>query len=570
MSCGYSINIKEIVDEIMKVLPKGEDDYVESGEVINGGKTLRLTRKKGGTIDIALPTPPTVDDIYINKAEIVANGPNKDLVLTNNKGEKLSVTLPTASAPAPAEDKYVTDFSLANRGGKPVLEIRRSDNVTLTASLPENSGGGGGSGTDDYVTAGALTVQREKGGAEVRKTFYANLKLTRKGGGEVDVDMSKLISTAQDNPEFTPRMDINNELSRVVKADGYYVTAPETMRWAKDDSSFAAVVGLPAPALWFDASGAGTQVAPGRKLLPIMDLHWGKPYGNDKMGLTQDALCYTRADGTQSWILIPQAGGGGSGSGISSITPSTTQNRTIVVTDNGGNISNIRLPDKWFNGKDGKDGKDGFVSVEEYNALAEKTILSSWAASSIRKGFDTSILQGGKYDYVPFGVFTTADGKPSPFQPVNQFATIPHMVGGGNDYSIVLLNQPGDSSNTAHKHNPLPYLRSIGHEGALKAIDVFEWRLVDDPDSSSNKTLRAVYRGTVYAQDDVGNGILLYPLAGMYLPGDPDKSNYAGQMPPAFEFRIRNTNADYDVAYDPSVVFKNSYQITPSDIRPVF
>ena len=313
MSCGYSINIKEIVDEIMKVLPKGEDDYVESGEVINGGKTLRLTRKKGGTIDIALPTPPTVDDIYINKAEIVANGPNKDLVLTNNKGEKLSVTLPTASAPAPAEDKYVTDFSLANRGGKPVLELRRSDNVTLTASLPENSGGG--SGTDDYVTAGALTVQREKGGAEGRKTFYANLKLTRKGGGEVDVDMSKLISTAQDNPEFTPRMDINNELSRVVKADGYYVTAPETVRWAKDDSSHAAVVDLPAPALWFDASGAGTQVAPGRKLLPIMDLHWGKPYGNDKMGLTQDALCYTRADGTQSWIVIPQTGGGGAGGG---------------------------------------------------------------------------------------------------------------------------------------------------------------------------------------------------------------------------------------------------------------
>lgn len=569
MSCGYSINVKEIVDEIMKVLPKGEDDYVESGEVINGGKTLRLTRKKGGTIDIALPTPPTLDDTYINKAEIVANGPNKDLVLTNNKGEKLSVTLPTASAPAPAEDKYVTDFSLANRGGKPVLEIRRSDNVTLTASLPENSGGG--SGTDDYVTAGALTVQREKGGAEGRKMFYANLKLTRKGGGEVDVDMSKLISTAQDNPEFTPRMDINNELSRVVKADGYYVTAPETVRWAKDDSSPAAVVDLPAPALWFDASGAGTQVAPGRKLLPIMDLHWGKPYGNDKMGLTQDALCYTRADGTQSWIVIPQTGGGGGGStGIVSITPSSTENRTITVMDSGGGTSNIRLPDKWFNGKDGKDGKDGFVSVEEYNALAEKTILSSWAASSIRKGFDTSILQGGKYDYVPFGVFTTADGKPTPFQPVNQFTTIQHMLGSGSDYSIVLLNQPGDSENTAHKHNPLPYLRSIGHEGNLKAIDVFEWRLVDDPDTSANKTLRAVYRGTVYAQDDVGNGILLYPLAGMYLPGDPNKSNYAGQMPPAFEFRIRNTSTDYDTPYDPAVVFKNSYQITPNDIRPVF
>lgn len=569
MSCGYSINIKEIVDEIMKVLPKGEDDYVESGEVINGGKTLRLTRKKGGTIDIALPTPPIADDTYVNKVEIVANGPNKDLVLTNNKGEKLTVTLPTPSAPAPAEDRYVTDFNLANRGGKPVLELRRSDNVTLTAHLPENSGGGG-SGTDDYVTSGVATVQREKGG-EGRKIYHANLKLTRKGGGEVDIDMDNIISTAMDNPNFDAHMELDNSMQRTVRADGYYVTAPERLRWTKDDSSPAAVVDLPVPALWYSPVGDGTTTNTGNKLLPIMDLHWGKPYGNNKLGLTQDALCYTRADGTQSWIVIPQTGGGGGGgSGISSITPSTTQNRTIVITDNGGNTSNIRLPDKWFNGKDGKDGKDGFVSVEEYNALVEKTILSSWAAAAIRKGFDTSILQGGKYDYVPFGVFTTADGKPTSFQPVNQFTTIQHSLGSGSDYSIVLLNQPGDSSNTAHKHNPLPYLRSIGHEGSLKAIDVFEWRLVDDPDTSANKTLRAVYRGTVYAQDDVGNGILLYPLAGMYLPGDPDKLNYAGQMPPAFEFRIRNTNADYDVAYDPSVVFKNSYQITPNDIRPVF
>ena len=485
-----------------------KDDFVSKGEIVNGN-TLKLTREQGGTVEVTLP-----------------------------------------------EGQKITSFDLVNRGGKNVLELKTSDSKTFTAYLPETPQGGGG--TDLHINgfeynpkvvggvsvAHKLTISRSDG-----KTFDVEIPIRPKGEGGPDKYLEELTT---DTPP--------SETSFRANAGRFYFTKNVEVTGRLNSGTEIKSKQPWNKLYWSEADTTDPSRATEKR--PIMDI-----FATDG----GQSLSVVRDDATTNTIRL-QAGGGSGGGGIKDVAPSTTKSRTIVITDANGDTKEVTLPDNWFtgrDGRDGRDGKDGFVSVEEYNALAEKTILSSWAASAIRPGFDTTEYTKGIKDYSFFGTFTTAAGTPTPFQIVNQHESVSNFPRRGNDYTVVLLNQPGDTGNSSHKHVPLPYLRVIGQEGALKAIDVFEWMLAND--SGTSKILRAVYRGTVYAQDDIGNGILLYPVAGMYLPGYSARGdNYASQMPPTYEFCVRDVDAVNDAAYDPSVVFKNSYQISPTSVRPVF
>lgn len=379
-------------------------------------------------------------DLYIKDGGLQedAQTGKKNIILHRSDDVDITIPLPDGT------DKYITDFSLANRGGKPVLEITRNDGQKFTAHLPEG-GGGGGSGTDDYVTSGTLTVQREKGGEGTR--FNANLTLTRKGGETIDIDMNALLSTAMANPEVRSIATINNDKPPVSLADGHFVTIPNHLRVSVTDSSPTTGVDLPLPALWHDPAGTGQKT--GEPLLPLVELHWGKPYGKTaQAGAPEAALCYVKADGSQGYIIIPGGGSGvptgkyltrleaqtndarregnityreytiratmsdgqkldaklpftipyngdqqiQPGTGINSITPDTEKPRTLIITDGANNNHRITLPDSWFNGRDGADGKDGqpgkdaFITRQNLRSFTKSLIYAQRTTAPWEQG----------------------------------------------------------------------------------------------------------------------------------------------------------------------------------------
>lgn len=528
-------------------------------------------------------------DTFVDKVTNEIEGGNHKITLIRNDGQSFVIQIPVT--PAPAEDKYVTDFSLANRGGKPVLELRRSDNVVLTAHLPDNSGGGG-SGTDDYVTSGVVTVQREKGG-EGRKIYHANLKLTRKDGGEVDIDMDNIISTAMDNPNFDAHMELDNSMQRTVRADGYYVTAPERLRWTKDDSSPAAVVDLPVPALWYSPAGDGTTTNIGNKLLPIMDLHWGKPYGNNKLGLTKDALCYVKADGTQGWLEIPQAGSSGGTAGVTNIELSPTLYRHLQVTANG-QVTNLKLPDPWFERKAAGSATDenvkNFVTVEEYNTLAANLAQLSWSAAIPHESFRLSpeLLANFRVELLPalhnqygeqIGTLRAADRSDWIKLHGNDVLVYP--------YQIISLFQAGDTmgDEATHLHRVHPYLHALipsrdrdgagpGTLNGTHAIDIFRQSY-----GVGLTGLQYAYAGTVYMSTVFMDNPAQEPPPGVYHSVFPinilnttpmDKvANYSSIMPEVLWYRVRDLFPEETPTTVPSeLIYNTHYNVKPHNSIP--
>ena len=490
------------------------------------------------------------------------------------------------------KDTFVDKVTNEIEGGNYKITLARNDGQSFVIKIPvpPPPGGGSGSDTDDYVTAGKLTVQREKGG-EGRKIFYANLKLTRKGGDGVDVDMSELLEVARNNPEFMPRMNINNELSRVVKADGYYVTAPETVRWTKDDTSPAAVVDLPVPALWYSPAGDGTTTNTGNKLLPIMDLHWGKPYGSNKLGLTKDALCYVKADGTQGWLEIPQAGGGTAG--VTNIELSPTLYRHLQVTANG-QVTNLKLPDQWFErksvGSATEENVKNFVTVEEYNTLAANLAQLSWSAAIPHESFRLSpeLLANFRVELLP-ALHNQYGEQIGTLRAVDRSDWIKLH---GNDvlvypYQIISLFQAGDTKGyeATHLHRLHPYLHALipsrdrdgagpGTLNGTHAIDIFR------QSSGVGLTgLQYAYAGTVYMSTVFMDNPAQEPPPGVYhsvfpiniLNTTPTNSvaNYSSIMPEIFWYRVRDLFPEETPTTVPSeLIYNTHYNVKPHNSIP--
>ena len=490
------------------------------------------------------------------------------------------------------KDTFVDKVTNEIEGGNYKITLARNDGQSFVIKIPvpPPPGGGSGSDTDDYVTAGKLTVQREKGG-EGRKIFYANLKLTRKGGDGVDVDMSELLEVARNNPEFMPRMNINNELSRVVKADGYYVTAPETVRWTKDDTSPAAVVDLPVPALWYSPAGDGTTTNTGNKLLPIMDLHWGKPYGSNKLGLTKDALCYVKADGTQGWLEIPQAGGGTAG--VTNIELSPTLYRHLQVTANG-QVTNLKLPDPWFErksvGSATEENVKNFVTVEEYNTLAANLAQLSWSAAIPHESFRLSpeLLANFRVELLP-ALHNQYGEQIGTLRAVDRSDWIKLY---GNDvlvypYQIISLFQAGDTKGyeATHLHRLHPYLHALipsrdrdgagpGTLNGTHAIDIFR------QSSGVGLTgLQYAYAGTVYMSTVFMDNPAQEPPPGVYhsvfpiniLNTTPTNSvaNYSSIMPEIFWYRVRDLFPEETPTTVPSeLIYNTHYNVKPHNSIP--
>lgn len=490
------------------------------------------------------------------------------------------------------KDTFVDKVTNEIEGGNYKITLARNDGQSFVIKIPvpPPPGGGSGSDTDDYVAAGKLTVQREKGG-EGRKIFYANLKLTRKGGDGVDVDMSELLEVARNNPEFMPRMNINNELSRVVKADGYYVTAPETVRWTKDDTSPAAVVDLPVPALWYSPAGDGTTTNTGNKLLPIMDLHWGKPYGSNKLGLTKDALCYVKADGTQGWLEIPQAGGGTAG--VTNIELSPTLYRHLQVTANG-QVTNLKLPDPWFErksvGSATEEDVKNFVTVEEYNTLAANLAQLSWSAAIPHESFRLSpeLLANFRVELLP-ALHNQYGEQIGTLRAVDRSDWIKLH---GNDvlvypYQIISLFQAGDTGGyeATHLHRLHPYLHALipsrdrdgagpGTLNGTHAIDIFRQSY-----GVGLTGLQYAYAGTVYMSTVFMDNPAQEPPPGVYhsvfpiniLNTTPTNSvaNYSSIMPEIFWYRVRDLFPEETPTTVPSeLIYNTHYNVKPHNSIP--
>ena len=490
------------------------------------------------------------------------------------------------------KDTFVDKVTNEIEGGNYKITLARNDGQSFVIKIPvpPPPGGGSGSGTDDYVAAGKLTVQREKGG-EGRKIFYANLKLTRKGGDGVDVDMSELLEVARNNPEFMPRMNINNELSRVVKADGYYVTAPETVRWTKDDTSPAAVVDLPVPALWYSPAGDGTTTNTGNKLLPIMDLHWGKPYGSNKLGLTKDALCYVKADGTQGWLEIPQAGGGTAG--VTNIELSPTLYRHLQVTANG-QVTNLKLPDPWFErksvGSATEEDVKNFVTVEEYNTLAANLAQLSWSAAIPHESFRLSpeLLANFRVELLP-ALHNQYGEQIGTLRAVDRSDWIKLH---GNDvlvypYQIITLFKAGDTGvyEATHLHRLHPYLHALipsrdrdgaglGTLNGTHAIDIFRQSY-----GVGLTGLQYAYAGTVYMSTVFMDNPAQEPPPGVYhsvfpiniLNTTPTNSvaNYSSIMPEIFWYRVRDLFPEETPTTVPSeLIYNTHYNVKPHNSIP--
>lgn len=438
MSCGIKVDVDELLKNV-------KDDHVVRGEIVNGN-TLRLHRKEGGTVDVVLPASED-HDTKIRSFDLANRGGKNVLEITQTDGNKFTAYLPETTPPA--ADKYVTAFDITNQGNTTNLTITRSDGEKFVVHLPPQQGGG----TDLHITAFAYEPRINPGETVVShmlvitrsdgKTFEVEIPIPNVGNpgnpGGTDIYLTDLVTGVPpvekledvgDGYYFTKNIPLqgvlsnSNVVSTVQPHNKLYFSAQ------KSDDPREAVERRPVMDITLGANGTELRVVRDDTSITTLNLPAGGGGGGgaDKFvsGLnstieygdtrTEGGVSYSKAtitarlsDGTSVSTKLPfevafdtrtgeqifPGAGGGAGSDttvVKDVAPSTSKNRTIVVTDSKGVTKELTLPDNWFNGKDGKDGKDAdsvkgqFITQDLFRKFHEANIIAEQLAAPIQIG----------------------------------------------------------------------------------------------------------------------------------------------------------------------------------------
>ena len=435
MSCRMTLDVKDLQKHL-------KDDFVSKGEIVNGN-TLKLTREQGGTVEVVLP-----EGQKITSFDLANRGGKNVLELKTSDGKTFTAHLPEAQQ---TEDKHVTAFEINTVGNDTSLTIRRNDGEKFVVHLPpQQQGGGGGTDLhitafayEPRINPGAtvvshmLVITRSDG-----KTFEVEIPIPNVGNpgnpGGTDIYLTDLVTGV---PPVEKLEDVG---------DGYYFTKNIPLQGVlnngnlvetkqphnrlyfsaqKSDDPREAVERRPVMDITLGANGTELRIVRDDTSITTLNLPAGGGGGGgggaDKFvsGLnstieygdtrTVGGVSYSKAtitarlnDGTSVSTKLPFEvafdertgeqifpggnGGGGAGSGttvVKDVAPSTSKNRTIVITDSKGVTKELTLPDNWFNGKDGKDGKDAdsikgqFITHETFDAyLNNQMLMQQWSA----------------------------------------------------------------------------------------------------------------------------------------------------------------------------------------------
>jgi len=432
MSCNMTLDVKDLQKHL-------KDDFVSKGEIVNGN-TLKLTREQGGAVEVVLP-----EGQKITSFDLANRGGKNVLELKTSDGKTFTAHLPEAQQ---TEDKHVTAFEINTVGNDTSLTIRRNDGEKFVVHLPPQQSGGGG-GTDLHITAFAYEPRINPGETVVShmliitrsdgKTFEVEIPIPNIGGnpGGTDIYLDALVTDAPPVERLEPGT-----------TDGYYFTKNIPLQGVLNNGNHVTTV-QPHNRLYF-ANQMTTDPRDAVERRPIMDIvahpdgkgiyivrddattstvviHGGGGSGADKFvsslsstieygdTRTEGGVSYSKAtitarlnDGTSVSTklpfevafdertgeqIFPGTGGGAAGTTVvKDVAPSTSKNRTIVVTDSKGATKELTLPDNWFNGKDGKDGKDAdsvkgqFITQDMFRRFHEANIIAEQLAAPIQIG----------------------------------------------------------------------------------------------------------------------------------------------------------------------------------------
>lgn len=432
MSCKMTLDVKDLQKHL-------KDDFVSKGEIVNGN-TLKLTREQGGTVEVVLP-----EGQKITSFDLANRGGKNVLELKTSDGKTFTAHLPEAQQ---TEDKHVTAFEINTVGNDTSLTLRRSDGEKFVVHLPQQQGGGTDLAITGFnyeprvnngVTKHMLVITRSDS-----KTFEAEIPIATGGGNGTDIYLDALVTDAPPVERLAPGT-----------TDGYYFTKNIPLQGVLNNGNNVTTV-QPHNRLYFanqmttdprdaverrpimdivahpdgkgiyivrDDATTSTVVIPGGggsgggsgadKF--VSSLSSTIEYGDTR---TEGGVSYSKAtitaflnDGTSVSAKLPFEvafdertgeqifpggnGGGGAGSGttvVKDVAPSTSKNRTIVVTDSKGATKELTLPDNWFNGKDGKDGKDAdsvkgqFITQDMFRRFHEANIIAEQLAAPIQIG----------------------------------------------------------------------------------------------------------------------------------------------------------------------------------------
>ena len=439
MSCNMTLDVKDLQKHL-------KDDFVSKGEIVNGN-TLKLTREQGGTVEVVLP-----EGQKITSFDLANRGGKNVLELKTSDGKTFTAHLPEAQQ---TEDKHVTAFEINTVGNDTSLTIRRNDGEKFVVHLPPQQQGGGG-GTDLHITAFAYEPRINPGETVVShmlvitrsdgKTFEVEIPIPNIGGnpGGTDIYLDALVTDAPPVERLAPGT-----------TDGYYFTKNIPLQGVLNNGNNVTTV-QPHNRLYFanQMTTDPRDAVERRPIMDIVAHPDGKgiyivrddattstvviPGGGGSGGgsgvdkfvsslsstieysdtRTEGGVSYSKAtitaflnDGTSVSAKLPFEvafdertgeqifpggnGGGGAGSGttvVKDVAPSTSKNRTIVVTDSKGATKELTLPDNWFNGKDGKDGKDAdsvkgqFITQDMFRRFHEANIIAEQLAAPIQIG----------------------------------------------------------------------------------------------------------------------------------------------------------------------------------------
>ena len=439
MSCNMTLDVKDLQKHL-------KDDFVSKGEIVNGN-TLKLTREQGGTVEVVLP-----EWQKITSFDLANRGGKNVLELKTSDGKTFTAHLPEAQQ---TEDKHVTAFEINTVGNDTSLTIRRNDGEKFVVHLPPQQSGGGG-GTDLHITAFAYEPRINPGETVVShmlvitrsdgKTFEVEIPIPNIGGnpGGTDIYLDALVTDAPPVERLAPGT-----------TDGYYFTKNIPLQGVLNNGNNVTTV-QPHNRLYFanQMTTDPRDAVERRPIMDIVAHPDGKgiyivrddattstvviPGGGGSGGgsgvdkfvsslsstieysdtRTEGGVSYSKAtltaflsDGTSVSTKLPFEvafdertgeqifpggnGGGGAGSGttvVKDVAPSTSKNRTIVVTDSKGATKELTLPDNWFNGKDGKDGKDAdsvkgqFITQDMFRRFHEANIIAEQLAAPIQIG----------------------------------------------------------------------------------------------------------------------------------------------------------------------------------------
>ena len=439
MSCKMTLDVKDLQKHL-------KDDFVSKGEIVNGN-TLKLTREQGGTVEVVLP-----EGQKITSFDLANRGGKNVLELKTSDGKTFTAHLPEAQQ---TEDKHVTAFEINTVGNDTSLTIRRNDGEKFVVHLPPQQQGGGGGGTDLHITAFEYEPRIKSGETVIshtlvitrsdNKTFEVEIPIPNIGGnpgnpGGTDIYLTDLVTGVPpaekledvgDGYYFTKNIPLqgvlsnSNVVSTVQPHNRLYFSAQ------KSDDPREAVERRPVMDITLGANGTELRVVRDDTSITTLSLPAGGGGGGggaDKFvsGLnstieygdtrTVGGVSYSKAtitarlsDGTSVSTKLPfevafdertgeqifPGAGGGAGSGttvVKDVAPSTSKNRTIIVTDSKGVTKELTLPDNWFNGKDGKDGKDAdsvkgqFITQDMFRKFHEANIIAEQLAAPIQIG----------------------------------------------------------------------------------------------------------------------------------------------------------------------------------------